>query len=437
MPKLTAVQVKSEKPRAARIELPDGGCTGLYLIIQPSGKKSWAVRYRYLGKPRKLTLGTALVLEPGEPEPASVDSALTLAAARKLATDALLKVRQGIDPAKDKQDNIRKGGEAAAVRAADTVENLSAQFIDRYCKVKNRSWAQTEAIFNNRVLPKWSGRVVHEITKEDVQELVDEIAEEFPILANRTLSWVRKWFAWMGGRYKGGKKAQLKSRLVISPCIGIEPPGEEKSRDRVLSDDEIKALWNACGQQEKGGIGQPFGGFIRLLLLTGQRRTEVAGMRWSELDIEKRLWTLPADRTKNKRLHTIPLPTQAIGILEAAKLIDGSDFVFPSTGKSHIVGFSRCKERLDRIMKPAKPWALHDLRRSAATGMSEIGVAPHIVEAILNHVSGHRAGVAGIYNRAAYATEKADALQRWADHVERLANGQPASRVIPFRGPRQ
>jgi integrase len=431
---LTAKAVENAKPGTGRREIPDGGCKGLYLVVQPSGAKSWAARYRFAGEPRKLTLGPALVLPAGEAEPASpvIDNVLTLADARVLAAGALKKVKQGIDPAKEKRSEIEAGKETAAIRAEDTVENLAAQFIERYCKVKgNRTWARTKAYFDKEVLPRWRGKTVHEITQDDVEYLIDAIAEHRPIAANRVLAAVRKWFGWMGGKYKGGKKAVLKSRLRTAPCIGIEAPGEEQKRDRVLTDGEIKALWNACekGEPDGGGIGDPFGSFTKMLLLTGQRRAEVAGMRWSEIDKDKGVWTIPAARTKNKLVHLVPLSTQAMAIIEAIKPIAG-DFVFTTTGDSSIGGFSRAKERIDKKMKAAEAWTLHDLRRSAATGMGNIGVQPHIVEAVLNHISGHRSGVAGTYNRAAYAAEKADALQRWADHVDEFV--KPAE-VIPIR----
>jgi integrase len=427
---LTAIAVANAKPAGERTEIADRGCKGLYLIVQPSGAKSWAVRYRYQGKPRKLTLGP--VASEDQAEPAShpeIDRPLTLAAARLLAAGALREVEQGIDPAVAKQLTIKADAEAAFAKAADTVDNLKALFIERYAKRQNRSWKQTEWIFDKLVLPAWKGRTVHEITKRDVIDLVEGIEQDRPILANRVLAAVRKWFNWLAAR----------DVVNASPCAGIVPPAKEKARDRRLSEGEIKALWSACAKGEQdgsGGVGEPFGSFVRLLTLTGQRRSEVAGMRWSEIDEGQCLWTLPGERTKNGRPHVVPLSNQAMAIIRAMakKPIVGSDHVFTTTGDSGLKGFSRAKERLDQRMKPAAPWTFHDLRRTAATGMADIGILPHIIEAVLNHVSGHRAGVAGVYNRAAYTAEKADALQRWADHVEGLVTGKPAAEVIPIHG---
>jgi integrase len=253
--------------------------------------------------------------------------------------------------------------------------------------------------------------------------LVDRIAEDGRgVMANRTLSAVHRWFAWMAG--KG--RSSLHMRLAGgNPASGIEHPGQEKSRDRVLSGDEIRSLWKALDSEH-----EPHGQLIKLLLLTGARRGEVAGMRRSELDLDKRIWNLPAARTKNGYAHTIALSDQAVAILESMHHVAG-DYMFTIDGLRP-VSFSRVKRRLDARMKLATPWTLHDLRRSAATGLADIGVQPHVIEEILNHRSGHRRGVAAIYNRSVYAAETAAALQRWADHVDQLVAGKPA-KVVPIR----
>jgi integrase len=419
---LTPITIEKAKPRknktgeAVRTELPDAGCKGLYLVIQPSGAKGWAVRFRIGSKPRKLTL---------EPDPGAPP--LTLAAARRLAADALHQVEQGVDPAKQKRNKIEASHDAAATRAADTVEAMAVQFIERYAKVKNRSWAQVEATFAREVLPRWRGRSVHDITKDDVEDLIDGIvARGHPIAANRALSALRRFFGWMGGRSKGGRKADMRSRLRTTPCLGIEAPGTEKSRERFLTDAEIVTLWQACDEE-----GEPHGLLVKLLLLTGQRRGEVAGTRRDELDMDKRLWSLPGSRTKNGKPHVVPLSDQAMSIIKAVTPI-GRDFVFTFSGEAPIGVFSDVKRRLDKRMKLATPWVMHDLRRTCATGMADVGIQPHIIEAVLNHSSGYRAGVAGVYNRSPYAAEKADALQRWADHVEQLVTGKPV-RDVPIR----
>jgi integrase len=297
------------------------------------------VRYRHDGEPRKLTLGPALVLGDGEAEPEApkIGQPLTLAAARRLAGEALHKHEQGIDPAAEKKRAKAAADKAAADLGRDTVEKLAADFIERHAKKKNRSWKATEWIFTKRVLPQWAGRTVHDIKRRDIIELVEGIAKDTPILANRVLAAVRKWFRWMAGR----------DIITTSPCVDVQPPGKENARDRVLSDDEIKALWKGSGE-----VGAPFGPFVKLLLLTGQRRSEVAGMRWAEIDKDKGEWKLPQERTKNASAHTVPLSRQAWAIIKAVEPIAGSnDFVLTTTGNSGLGGFSRAKTRLDQTQR--------------------------------------------------------------------------------------
>jgi integrase len=413
MPKLTQLTVENIRPGAARIEVPDSRCSGLYLVIQSSGAKSWAVRYRITGKPRKLTL-----------DPAPGGALLTLAAAHKAAADALAKVAEGIDPAEQKRIRRETGIEAAASRAHDTVERLVDAFIERYCKPRNRSWKATEGYFRREVLPAWRGKSVHEIEREDVEDLVDRIAEDGrPVMANRVLAAVRKFFSWLIGPGRSSLHSRLKTG---NPAAGIEPPAHETRRDRVLTNAEIVSLWKALDAE-----GGPFAQLVRVMLLTGQRRGEVAGMSRSEVDFDNRLWTMPSVRTKNRLPHVVPLSDQVASILLSMHEIAGS-YMFTISGRKPVANFYQPKARLDKRMKPATPWTLHDLRRTCATGLGDIGVQPHIIEAALNHVSGHKRGVAGTYNRSAYAKEKTEALQRWADHVEGLVTSNPA-KVVPLR----
>jgi integrase len=422
--RLTAISVESVTPGNTRQEIADRG-TGLYLVVQPkpSGAKSWAVRYRYLNKPKKLTLGPVLSLAKGEAEPSEIEigKPLTLAAARKLAHDALHSLKQGRDPAAEKQRDIAGSKDAAVLRAMDSVEAVADRFIEQHVEKKNRDSTrqQVERIFNKEILPRWKGRSVHDITKGDVVKLLEAVAKDRKILANRTLAIVRKWFNWMIA------KDIVKT---LSPCAGVEPPAKENSRERFLTNEEIATLWIASDQ-----VGKTFGPFVKLLLLTGQRRSEVAGICWSEIDIDKRTWTLPGERTKNGETHTVPLSSQAWAIIKGAKN-GAADHVLSTTGVTAIGGFSKAKRQLDKLVSFRKPWTYHDLRRSVVTHLADdLAVAPHIVEAIVNHISGHKAGVAGVYNRATYAAEKREALERWADHIETIvakAKPSPSSKVV-------
>jgi integrase len=210
-----------------------------------------------------------------------------------------------------------------------------------------------------------------------------------------------------------------------NPVIGTNDPDPQTSRDRVLSDAELAAIWNNCGDDD-------FGRAVKLLMLTGCRRDEIGSLRWSEINLDAGTITISAARTKNGRAHTLALPGMALDIIRTISRRGDRDFIFGTSGG----GFSRWSAHtaaLRQRLGEMKPWWLHDLRRSTATGMAEIGIQPHIIEAVLNHVSGHKGGVAGIYNRAAYAEPMRVALQRWADHIAGLLDGR-ANNVVPLRG---
>ena len=213
----------------------------------------------------------------------------------------------------------------------------------------------------------------------------------------------RKFFGW----------AVEQEIIPASPVAGLKAPAEEKSRDRILDDRELAAVWAAAGQ-----VDPIYGALVRLLILTGQRRGEIAGLTWDEIDGKKLLITLPRERVKNDRAHEVPLSPQAMAVIEGLPRTSKT-YVFSMAGKGPINGFGKPKTRLDKLCG-FDDWVLHDIRRSVATGMAETGIQPHIIEAVLNHVSGHKAGVAGIYNRSQYATEKRAALEAWAKHVSTI-----------------
>jgi integrase len=247
-------------------------------------------------------------------------------------------------------------------------------------------------------------------------------------LANRTLSQLRKLFNW----------AVERDVLSASPCNGLKAPSSEDTRDRVLTHDEIRWLWKACEEQMF-----PFGPLAQVLLLTGQRRSEVAGMRAVELCFRNRMWSLPKERTKNGEAHDVPLPDEVVHIIKALPRIAGHGFIFTNTGVTPVSGFSRAKTSLDKLMTEAacletsksktsiEPWTLHDLRRTCASGMAALGIAPHIVESVLNHKSGTIKGVAAVYNRHQYSGEKRQALEAWATRVAEIVAYD--SNVIPLR----
>jgi integrase len=417
---LTPLAVKAAKPKRnaagelVRAEYPDRGCAGMYLVVQSSGLKSWALRYRFDRKTRKLTLGAV-----ADHEAAALTDALTLAGARKAAAAAKHLVEQGIDPAAQKQAAKANSAALAAQRAADGVEPLADQFLRLYAapKTRPRTYQQTEDVLRRLVLPIWRGRTVHDIKRRDVIALVDDIAgERGPHMADKTLAVLGRWFSWLVGR----------DVIAVSPCLGVERPARDVPRERTLDNREIVTLWRACGEESV------FGAFVRILLLTGCRRAEAAAMQWSELDEAQRLWSLPRERVKNGVPHAVPLAPQAWAIIAAQPRFVGSDFVFSNDGRRPIGGFSRSKRKLDERIKPAAPWCLHDARRTCASGMQRLGIRVEVVERCLNHTSGAYRGIAGVYMRDPMLEAKRESFEAWARHIEQLVSGEPAANTDIF-----
>ena len=395
---LTAKAVDAAKPDPKkRREIPDGRLSGLYLIVQPSGAKVWAARYRYNGRPRKLTLGKYPLL--------------SLSEARDKAREVLAEVDIGNDPAVDKR----------ARSDADTVAVLIADFMARYGS-KKKSGAETQRIFERDVLPVWGDRRAEDITRRNVIDLLDGIVDRgAPYMANRVLAAVRKMYNWAASR----------DRLQASPCTGVKPPMAERARDRILTDDEVRWFWQATGE-----MGFPFGPLFRLLLLTGQRRDEVGQMRWAELDGAS--WSIPGSRTKNGEPQHVHLSDPALVELAAMPRIKGSRFAFTTNGETAVSGFSRAKARLDSRMAELAGaeiphWKLHDLRRTASSGMARCGVDLVVAEKALNHISGSLGGIAGVYNRFAYVDEMRRAWEAWAKLVQEITRDAPGA-VVPLRG---
>jgi integrase len=432
---LTVTRIDNAKATSSRQEIPDGLLVGLYLVVQPSGARSFAVRYRYAGQPRKLTLGAF--------------PAINLETARALGAKALRAAAEGRDPAREKQAAKGDAKIAAAeeIRGKrDLFENVAREFIERHAMKQNRATTsrETARILGLRpsvedpsilvdvggdVMSAWRGRKIQEISKRDIVALLDVVNDRgSPIMANRVLSAVRKLFNWCVAR----------DILQVSPCTLVAPPAPERSRDRVLNDDELRMVWNAAD-----GDGWPFGPLIKLLMLTGQRLDEVASMRWNEVDLENGVWTLPRARTKNNELHEVPLSDTAAGILATVPRIKTSkNFVFATRRDAAVSGFSRAKTRLDLAILAAMPkdakapehWTFHDLRRTMASGMAPLGIQLHVVEKILNHSSGAFGGVAGVYQRYDFYNEKRIALAAWASHVESVVSGKRPANVVALKG---
>jgi integrase len=373
MARLTAKGIEAVRAADDRRELADDYMRGLYLVVQPTGSKSWAVRYRHGGRSHKHTVG---------PYPA-----FDLKQARDAAAKVLRAVAEGRHPEQ---------------RQSGSVEDAVAQFLERHGKnYRPKPRSEAERLLRLQVVGNWGRRKLEEITRADVRAMVARI--KAPIAANRVLSIVRKLFNW----------AVENDLIVNSPVAGLKAPHAETSRDRVLTDDELRRVWQAAE-----GLGPLNGAVVRLLVLTGQRRNEVAHMQWGELDLEKRLWTLPRERVKNDRRHEVPLSPQAVATIQALPRISDR-FVFSTNAESPVNDFGKNKGRLDEL-SGVSDWVLHDLRRTVASGMARLGISLSVIEKVLNHVSGSFAGIVGVYQRHEFADEKRAALEKWAEHVERL-----------------
>ena len=421
---LTDLKLKHLRPATARKEIPDGKISGLYFVLQPSGARSWALRYRAAGKPAKLTIGAY--------------PAIDLAAARRLAQKALGEVAEGKDPAANKQA-ARVAAREERLAQNDLVERVVEQFIERHAKPKTRDWRETERMLKNKVAKAWHGRRLSKIGRADVHALLDSIVDAgAPIAANRTFAQLRRMCRW----------AVERGIIDQSPCLGVRAPSEEAARERTLTASEIILVWRAFDQ-----IGWPFGPMGKLLLLTGARRDEVAGMRWGEVDLASKVykaWTIPKERTKNKRVHEIPLTDAAVAILKALPRIgDGRNgFVLTTTGATAISGFSRAKAIVDatilkgmreeaaqrggdrEAVQAPERWTFHDLRRTVATNLQGLGIKLEVTEAVLNHVSGSRGGIVGVYQKYEYVEEKRAALEAWGRYLDALVSGAPAANVV-------
>ena len=394
--------VAAARPKAARYERWEP--SGLGLRITPKGKKSWVWLFRVEGKNRRVTFGSY--------------PTMGLAAARTALAKAKEAVSKGGDPGKQLVKSRR------TERRAQTVSELVEDYLDLYARKRKRSAIQDERMLHLDVVPRWGRRKVHQVSRADVVDLLDSIVDRgAPISANRTFSVIRRMFRW----------AQSRDVVSQNPCEGVERPAAENRRDRTLSDEEIRAFWRGLDSANMtGGVRL----VLRLLLLTGQRSGEVCGMALPELDIPSATWIIPADRAKNARAHVVPLSRQAIDLLrKPVKRAGEGPWIFPSVGASgHITTLGVASSlRVNRESLGVPDLRPHDLRRSCATGMSAQGVSRLVVGRILNHVDG---SITARYDRHEYLTERRDALERWAAHVSKVIEYEPATgeKVVRLRG---
>lgn len=371
-----------------RYEVCDELVTGLHIRVSNASSKVWYLATRVDERSRRIKLGTYPVL--------------SLKDAREKAQMILRDIQLGTFQQRDGEP------EPPVV----TLGGVIPQFITRYAQRQTKDWKGTESILlrMNGLHPMPINAIRRGDVTCELERLISDIGAKGGkgTRANRGLAAIKKLYSWCVDQ----------GIVENSPVVGLKPPIKEVSRDRYLIDDEIIAYWKGCEAE-----GYPFEQFGKLLLLTGQRRDEIASMRWSELDLHRGTFSLKAERTKNGTPHIVPLSRQAVDILRSIPRFLGSDYVFTSTGRTPISGFGRFKDRLDTFVgTDGEDWRFHDVRRTAATNMAILKIQPHIIEAVLNHRSGIVSGVASIYNRHAYFDEKREALQVWADYVERLSS---------------
>jgi integrase len=362
----------------------DVGCPGFGVKVTPKGRKVFIVLYRTGGagsRLRKYTIGPY--------------GRVTLHQARVTGQKVFAAKLEGRDPAAEKRAARRR-------IVADRVEDLLETFIAQRLS-QNRSGGEIARLLRREIGNSWAGRSIHEISKRDVVEVVTAIEQRgTPIAANKALKATKTFLRWCVGR----------AVLDQSPAEGVPLPSKEVARDRVLDDNELAQVILAARK-----IVGPYGGIVELLALTGQRREEVARLQWEELDLARRLWTLPKSRTKNAKAHLVHLSEQSMAVLTHAD--HRGPYVFSLLGTKPFPGFSRAKRQLDQL-SGVTGWRLHDLRRTCVSGMARLGIAPHVADKILNHQSGTISGVAAVYQRHEFLAERQQALERWGIHISQI-----------------
>jgi integrase len=384
MSALTDFRDKRLQATHKQFEIFDEKITGHAIRVSPGGTKSFVLLYRFRGKNRRLTLGRY--------------PTLSLKDARQMARQALNEVSKGIDP------HLKKISERENFDVS-LFSRVAPDFVQNYARRNTKSWRETDRVLRTTFVPKWGRLQLQQISKRVINTLLNDIVESSGrYAANHAFAIIRRFFNW----------CVEQGHIDHSPCFGMKAPSRAAERDRILSDAELTSIWSATDE-----MGFPFGHHVKLQLLTAQRRTEISSLRWSDLDLQQRIWTQPAASNKSGRTHIVPFSNLALEtILSMPRVHD--ELVFPARGRDNPVsGYSKWKRKLDHISR-VTDWTLHDLRRTAATRMASLDVPLHVIELVLNHRSKSLSGVAGIYNRHEYLDEQRDALEQWARHVETL-----------------
>lgn len=406
--RVTKRSVDTMRPAANDQFLWDDELGGFGLRVTSNGAKSYVLQYRMGGREapaRRFTIG-----RHGSP--------WTPDTARKEAQRLLMQVRQGTDPVEAGKERRRQAIDLA-------FDSYVEMFIERYLKPRWRKWDLAASMLRREAIPVLGAKPLPAIRRADLTALWDRL-DDRPATKRFAHATLRKLFRWAVDR----------DDIERSPLEGAEAPPAGQARDRVLGDGELRVVWTAAGE-----LGQPLEGFYRLLIATMQRREEVAGMDWAELDRGSAMWTLAGARTKNGKPQLVPLNGPAVAALDG--IAGGEQWprrgaVLTTNGRTPISGYSKAKLRLDtKVAEIAakdgadvSPWRIHDLRRTGATGLQRLGVRFEVTEAVLNHVSGARGGVAGVYQRHDWKDEKRAALDAWGRFVEGLITPQSTENVF-------
>ena len=386
-----------KSPERGRVEIIDKTVPGLRVRIGTSGVVSFIVRKRIGGSIKNVTLGR-------------YGPRFGLADARKAARTAL--------------SDLAAGKAVIPIKTGSlSVKSLWAEYIAT--KARHRSIGEIKRIGEKHILPALGDRFADAVTRGDVTRFIDSIAA--PVMARATHAQLSAFYSWALPRL---------DKLGANPCQGAGRPSKPKARERVLSDVEVAALWRVVEWQD-----EPWRSAVKLLLLTGQRRSEVFEAKRNEFNLKASMWTIPAERAKNGVAHLVPLSAPAKAIVEGILKEDGSDWLFPAEGNPHnpASGISKAVERMRAGIRAelgddVPQWSLHDLRRTVATGLQRLGIRFEVTEAVLNHVSGSKGGIAGVYQRHNWADEKRTALDAWARDVERIVQGANSHNVVRLHG---
>ena len=400
--RLTDRKLQSLRRKDKRYEVMDSDVPGFGVRVSETGQKSFILIARYPGSPNPTR--RALGEYPS----------LSLREARERAKDWRGLICKGIDP-KVEESRVRR---LELRKQATTFASVADDFIERHVKGQRKA-VDTEREIRKELIAYWADRPVASIAREDVIALVEAIARRpAPYTAHIVLGHIRSLFNWAINRGTYG--------LETSPCDRIKPAsliGAKQPRQRTLSDAELRALWQASET-----IGYPFGPLYRLLLLTGARKSEVAGARWSEFDLARKVWTVPAERFKSNATHMVPLSEQAVAVLKSIPQFTKGDHLFSTTyGEKPVAGFSKTKVRLDTLMSPIlPPWVIHDIRRTVRTRLASLRVPDMVAEMVIGH---GRKGIQRVYDQHSYEDEMREALELWAARLRAIVTPPPENVV--------